>query len=342
MGRTKTRRALREDRLRIVELALAGTTTADIARQLRLERHYVARWRRRLSKVGDISDAGRSGRPRKRTAVVVKRVRLMLCGKKRRSTRAVAAELTAGGTAVCQRTVVNAAHDAQLLPHHPPKKPVLTASDKHRRLQFARHHSKTNWRRVLFVDESTRALYAVPNRHNDVTWGPRGSSVQPAETRQSFGPASAVRMCGGVSAAGKTTLHLFSNSLDANGYCDILRSTILPDGDSLFSGTDWTLLQDRAPYHRAPTVTAFLDNQHPQHMGATWPPHSPDLNVIENVWSIVKHAVDSDRPTTRVALVRTVRRAWARLPQQQIDSMINSMPQRLRAVIKAGGGHTSY
>jgi transposase len=342
MGRTKTRRALRADRLRVAALAVAGTSTADIARQLRLDRRFVTRWRQRISKVGSISDADRSGRPRTRTAVVVKRVRVKLCGKTRKSTRAVAAELTAAGTSVSQMTVVRAAHDAGLMPHRPAKRPLLTVADKARRLNFARQHINTDWHRVLFVDESTRTLYAAPNPHNDRVWAPRGSSVQPVEQRQSTWPASAVRMCGGVSAAGKTRLHLYSKRLDADSYCHILSSVLLPDGNALFSSGDWTLLHDRAPYHRAAAVMSFLSEHHPQHMSAAWPPHSPDLNVIENVWSIVKHAVDSERPTTRAALERTVRRAWACVPQQQIDNMIRSMPQRLRAVIDARGGHTTY
>jgi transposase len=101
-GSHKTRRALRADRLRVAALAVAGTSTADIARQLRLDRRFVTRWRQRISKVGSINDADRSGRPRTRTAVVVKRVRVKLCGKTRKSTRAVAAELTAAGTRVSQ------------------------------------------------------------------------------------------------------------------------------------------------------------------------------------------------------------------------------------------------
>ena len=134
MGRTKTRAASRADRLRVAQLAVAGQPTAEIARQLRLERHFVSRWRRRLSKVGNISDAGRSGRPSARTAELVHRVRIKLCGKKRKSTRAVAAELTAGGTPVSRTTVARAARDGGLMPHRPPKKPWLTASDQSRRL----------------------------------------------------------------------------------------------------------------------------------------------------------------------------------------------------------------
>ena len=151
-----------------------------------------------------------------------------------------------------------------------------------------------------------------------------------------------VKECAGVAAGGKTRLHLYSGTMNADDYQKVLKKTLLPGGDKIFGDGDWTLLQDRAPQHAAATTVAFLDDGEHKHLTEAWPPHSPDLNVIENVWSIIKHNVRLRGPKNKAELEAAWRAEWRRLPQQQIGNMVASMPQRLRAVIAMGGGHTHY
>jgi hypothetical protein len=82
-----------------------------------------------------------------------------------------------------------------------------------------------------------------------------------------------------------------------------------------------------------------------------WPPHSPDLNPIEYIWKALKQKVLSlfphlrylrDNLVDREELKRCLMIAWAAIPQELIQKLINSLKQRLHTVIQAQGYYTEY
>ena len=70
-----------------------------------------------------------------------------------------------------------------------------------------------------------------------------------------------------------------------------------------------------------------------------WPPNSPDLNPIENVWSILKQRVYryQRRPTTADELWERISTEWQAMRLQSIENLADSMPSRITAVIQARG-----
>ena len=73
-----------------------------------------------------------------------------------------------------------------------------------------------------------------------------------------------------------------------------------------------------------------------------WPPQSPDLNPIENLWDYIERKLEKVLSTTLKGLSQTVKNIWQGIPQEVISNLISSMPRRIEAVIKAKGGHTQY
>ena len=75
-----------------------------------------------------------------------------------------------------------------------------------------------------------------------------------------------------------------------------------------------------------------------------WPARSPDLNPIENVWSLLKRGVRrSIRPGDDLSrLEALLRQEWERLSQAVINRLIESMSSRIRQVIELSGDVTKY
>ena len=110
-----------------------------------------------------------------------------------------------------------------------------------------------------------------------------------------------------------------------------------------------TFMQDNARVHTAKKVKKFFED-----MGIPlleWAPYSPDMNPIEHVWKKLKELVFKNHPellnmgasaADLEALCAAIIEAWDSIEQSWIDNLIDSMPRRLEALIKAKGWHTKY
>ena len=68
-----------------------------------------------------------------------------------------------------------------------------------------------------------------------------------------------------------------------------------------------------------------------------WPPYSPDINIIEIVWALMKRKVEKLRPKTLDELKHIVQKVWDDFNPATINSLIQSIRPRLVQLIKNGG-----
>ena len=73
-----------------------------------------------------------------------------------------------------------------------------------------------------------------------------------------------------------------------------------------------------------------------------WPPQSPDLNPIEELWEVLDRQLKRSKITSKDTLWEELQLAWNRIPEKTLIDLIESMPARMRDVIGAKGGHTKY
>ena len=108
-------------------------------------------------------------------------------------------------------------------------------------------------------------------------------------------------------------------------------------------------MHDGAKVRTARIVTAILNEMGVEVM--IWPPYSPDLNLIENLWAIMKREIyklypelefASDTVTTLEALVSAAREAWHTINSSVLYNLSVTMPHRVKAVIAAKGWYTKY
>jgi transposase len=60
----------------------------------------------------------------------------------------------------------------------------------------------------------------------------------------------------------------------------------------------------------------------------------PDLNPIENLWSILDNNLKDRRPQNEEQLFQDLKDGWERLPLDLLQRLADSMPRRIEAVIK--------
>ncbi|KAG0134798.1 hypothetical protein HOY82DRAFT_481077 [Tuber indicum] len=101
------------------------------------------------------------------------------------------------------------------------------------------------------------------------------------------------------------------------------------------------VVEDGAPGHKRAANHYRRLNEMEQ---IPWPAQSPDLNLIEALWMDMETELGQTwgRIGDIPVLERALSTVWHQIPAERLESLICSMPQRLRAVIDAQGGPTPY
>ena len=98
-------------------------------------------------------------------------------------------------------------------------------------------------------------------------------------------------------------------------------------------------LQDGAPCSKK--TKKYLNDAKLEVMD--WPGNSPDLNPIENIWSCMKYKLKQTRITSSKTLMDEINKLWVlNISQEYFKKLADSMPRRLKLVIKHKGEMTKY
>ena len=148
----------------------------------------------------------------------------------------------------------------------------------------------------------------------------------------------------GITATGKTPLVFVDRKVKINAAIYqqlILTNALDPWAKKHFGNRPWTLQQDWAPAHLAKTSISLCKSLFPDVWDQdVWPPNSPDANPLDySVWSILQNKACATRHTSEDALKRALQKAWDEIPVEQLASIVENFPKRLRAIVAAKGGH---
>jgi hypothetical protein len=133
----------------------------------------------------------------------------------------------------------------------------------------------------------------------------------------------------------------FKNKLNSEFLChQVYRNALLPSTRQHFGRSQWFLLEDNDPKHRSHYSHTWKSDHHI--VSLSWPSLSPDMNPIENLWPLLKVKVAQRRPKTLEDLVNVIESEWNELPSELAYNLMNSMENRVQALIDSSGDYTLY
>lgn len=115
---------------------------------------------------------------------------------------------------------------------------------------------------------------------------------------------------------------------------------MVPSLTKLIGLKNGLFLQDNAPIHNSKICKKFLENEKIKIIQI--PPNSPDLNPIENLWKEINTMCKERECKNENELFEVVKDAWEQIDKKYLESLVQSMPQRIQAVIKEKGRCTKY
>ena len=153
-----------------------------------------------------------------------------------------------------------------------------------------------------------------------------------------------------VSSLGASNIHVFEPGVTINGayYRDIvLRQMLLPDICEASESEFFGFLQDSAPSHRAKDTVALLDQEMPDFVpplsGRLTHRTSTQLTTLKyTMWSVLQERVYRTKISDVDELKRRINSEWAAPNHAVIERAVGEWRQRLRACVRAGGGHFEH
>ena len=147
------------------------------------------------------------------------------------------------------------------------------------------------------------------------------------------------------------------SSITGDKYVSLLEENLLPYLDALAADgiTGITFQQDNAQPYVCKKAQAFFKTVMAKH-GFTvmddWPPYSPDMNLLENLWAHLKLELYRRYPNTatlkgspnyiRQKISERVHDVWWSIGEEVLNHLIDSTSHRIKALINARSWYTPY
>lgn len=231
------------------------------------------------------------------------------------------------------------------------KAPMLNETHIAKRQAFAEEHrdwmshpqSTFHRRWYIFVDESKFNLIGSDGRH----WCRRKRGQDQLAPRNTVKKVKhgggSIMVWGAITPWGTGRLHRIEGTLTGAGYVDIMEKSLIPTIYEAGARPDQcVIVQDNDPKHKSKVVQNWFAHHNIELL--SFPPCSPDINLVENGWDQLDRGVRSSghTPSSKDELWEMLKREWANISFQYIRSLYDSMPRRIEALEEAKGGNTKY
>ena len=225
------------------------------------------------------------------------------------------------------------------------KRPRLSTQHQKARLDFAIKYqgwTVDNWKKVIWSDETK--INCVGSDGQQYVWKRVGEKLNDRQIQGTvkFGGGS-VMVWGCMTWDGVGTMTKVEGRMTSKAYTSILEHSLFQTVAHYgYSKEGIVFQQDNDPKHTSKEARSWFNSHHI--ILLDWPAQSPDLNPIEHLWAYLKRRLaEYESPPRGVhELWERLEREWPTISVEVCRTLLESMPRRIEAVIKAKGGHTKY
>lgn len=339
----KTRELTEFERIEIIRYSSEGYSQRDVASLVKCSQSTVKVTLRRYNEHQTVQNLHRTGR----NPISNERDQRALINMTKKNRRSSCAQLAlqwklSNGKQASPSTVqkVLQKHDYMWRPAC--KKPRLTKKQKKTRLEFCnqlKNWTKYSYRNIIWSDEMNvevdmRKKGIKLRRTNDEKYHP---DCIVERTKQGSGSIG-IWAC--MSYDGVKFFKLFKGRLNADAYQEILENYLIPSIDLMDDKEDVIFQQDNAPCHTAHKIRDFFEQNSITVM--KWPPNSPDLNCIENLWSWLDNQLSKIQILNLDQLQFEITKILSNVPVEICNNLVDSMPTRIKECRDNMGGITRY
>jgi transposase len=332
----KKRSISEDEKAKIVRMLAAKVQTADIAKRLKRDHRTIKKYVENINtERKKRSDAGK----RKVTSREMRRLKVALAKSPLASSKTIFEQ--AGIDRACRKTRCNILNDIAKNTK-PVSRPPLTKQHKAKRVKWATNYIKCDFSRVIFTDEC-RATLDGPDGFSR-GWVGHGFETPFRVRRQQGG--GGVMFWAGI--CGDTLIGPFmveeGVKMNSEAYCDFLTQNFFKwyKSQTLSFKRKCIYMHDNAPSHASKYTTDFLASKGFKDAKLmVWPPASPDLNPIENLWSIVKRKLyeAGKQYNSKKELKEAIKASCRTISPETIKNLTTSMDGRLVKILESHGGY---
>ena len=222
---------------------------------------------------------------------------------------------------------------------------ICTSNFKEQRLEFANYLKENDITggQIFFTDEKRFTLEIKPNPQvNQIRLTKKWYKKMMAGDEKIYEKvhkplpkfSDSFMVAGGISRNGPGKLIFCVGTMDNTMYQRALRM-YKEDIDRL----DETMYfqQDKASCHRHPSCKAFIRENLNSWDPELWPGNSPDLNPIEDIWSLMEERVNEKQYATLDEKKFAVQELWNKIPISLCKRLCDSFDARIEQILKSGG-----
>lgn len=226
------------------------------------------------------------------------------------------------------------------------KKPYLTPRHIRQRLEFGlrhQHWTVEDWKRVIWSDETK--INRLGSDGREWVWKKKTDNKltdREVKGTMKFGGGN-LMFWGCMTAQGIGYGCRIDGRMDAEIYVSILDDYLVPMIKYYkLKKNKLIFQQDNDSKHTSNTARKWFESKKIDIL--EWPPQSPDLNPMEHLWHHLKKQLAEymTEPRGILELWERVETEWNKIPADVCMNLIESMPKRITAVLKAKGKNTKY